>query len=421
MTTGRDGSSSPRLGAEFWRLWASSGLSNLADGILKVVLPLVAVSWTRNPALVAGVSVAFTLPWLLCALPAGVLVDRVDRRWAMATANAVRAAVVGGLALIGVFGGQPILLLYVAAFLIGTAETVYDTSAQSFLPQLLPRTLLSRANSRLFTVELVTNQFAGPPLAGLLATSGVLLSFAVPGGLWLGAIALLLFIRPRGRPQQASSAAFGADLAEGLRFVWQVPLLRRFAFIGGSFNLLSNAVFAVFVLFAVGPGSPMGLTEAGYGVLLTATAVGGVVGSLIAEPVVRRFGRPAAIIGGFVGGAILVGIPALTADPWLLGAVFALGAACIVLSNVVLMSLRQRITPDRLLGRVTSAIRLVSWGTMPLGALLGGLLADILGLHAVFVLCGVAALGVATLTFSVRESHLVEAEARNPEAGDDGS
>jgi MFS family permease len=163
----REGEEPDRLGLPFWQLWSASTLSNLADGLVKVALPLVAVTLTDSPGLVAGLTLAVTLPWLLFALPAGVLADRVDRRIAMVTANVVRGAAVAVLAVAVLLGlessAAAIWALYAVALLLGTAETVYDTSAQSILPQVVPRDRLPRANGRLIAAELTANEFVGPP------------------------------------------------------------------------------------------------------------------------------------------------------------------------------------------------------------------------------------------------------------------
>lgn len=176
------------LGVNFWRLWSATAVADLADGVLKVALPLVAATLTDSPALVAGVGVALTLPWLLIALPAGVLVDRVDRRAAMVICDGVRIAVLMALvaAVAAVFGS--IAVLCGAAFLLGTAETVHDTAGQAMLPQVVDRELLIRANSRQQAVALTANQFAGPPLGGLLVAIGAAVAFAAPALLWAVAL-----------------------------------------------------------------------------------------------------------------------------------------------------------------------------------------------------------------------------------------
>src|SRR5918993_4304529 len=197
--------STATLGVAFWRLWTSSALSNLADGIVKVALPLVALRFTGSPTLIAGLAFAVTLPWLLVALPAGALADRVDRRRFMLGANTVRAALLALLTLSAVAGIGSIWLLYAVALGIGVAETIYDTAAQSILPQVVPRDRLARANGRLLAAELTANEFVGPPLGGLLVAAGVVAAFVAPAALWVAAVGALLLLRggfavPRAEP-----------------------------------------------------------------------------------------------------------------------------------------------------------------------------------------------------------------------------
>jgi MFS family permease len=382
----------PQLGVAFWRLWTSAGLSDLADGVVKVALPLVAIGFTRSPALIAGLGFAFTLPWLLFALPAGMFVDRLDRRRAMLGANCVRALLLLVLVFFVAAGGRSIAALYVAAFCVGTAETLYDTSAQSIIPQIVQRDQLSRANARLYGAQLTANQFIGPPAAGLLVAAGTIAAFATPVGLWLVALGALLLVRGSFRVPREKSAGMRAEILEGLRFVWQNKVLRTFAVMVGVFNFATNGVFAVFVLYAVGHTSAMGLSKPAYGLLLTTIPIGSVLGSLIAERVERRLGKARAIAVSFLAGALLVGVPAVTASPYIIGVAFFLGGIGIIISNVVMVSLRQRMTPDRMLGRVNSCYRLVAWGTMPLGTVVAGLLGELIGLRAMFAVMGVVAL-----------------------------
>ncbi|QJW37675.1 MFS transporter [Cellulosimicrobium protaetiae] len=384
------------LGAPFRRLWSASTVSNLADGVLKVALPLVAVRYTDSPALVAGLTFALTLPWLLFALPAGALADRLDRRHAMIGANVARALLVVALAVVALVpDAGSIVALYVVAFGVGVTETLYDTSAQSILPQVVPRTALPRANGRLYAAELTANQFVGPPLGGLLVAAGAAVAFGLPGALWALAVGLLVGMPGSYRPERTTRTTLRADIAEGLRFLWHDRLLRTLALMVGGSNFASNAAFAIFVLYAVGPDSPLGLSEPAYGVLLTATAVGAFAGSFVAERVVALVGRARSLTLTVLGTTALIGVPAVTTSPWVIGAVYAVGGAGIAVWNVVTLSLRQRITPDALLGRLNSCYRLVAWGTMPLGAAVGGLLGETFGLRTVFVV--MAAVSAATL------------------------
>jgi MFS family permease len=395
----REGEEPGRLGLPFWRLWSASALSNLADGLVKIALPLVAVTVTDSPALVAGVALAVTLPWLLFALPAGALADRVDRRIAMRTANVTRAAAVAALAVAVVLGvessGAAIWALYLVALLLGTAETVYDTCAQSILPQVVPRDRLPRANGRLIAAELTANEFVGPPLGGLLVAAGIALAFATPAALWAAAVGALLLLRGGFAVPRREATTLRADVAEGLRYLWRHRLLRTLATMTGLFNLATNATFAVFVLYAVGPHSAMHLTEAAYGLLFATIAAGSLVGAILADPIIRRLGRSRSLALGILGGVGTVGIAAVTTSPLVIAAAFLVGGVTNALWNVVAVSLRQRITPDRILGRINSSYRLVAWGTRPLGAAAGGLLGQLLGLRAVFAVA--AALILATL------------------------
>src|SRR5688572_2188861 len=183
------------MGRPFWTLVMSSGMSNLADGVFKVALPLLAIRYTRSPALVAGVQLVQTAPWLLGALHIGAVVDRIDRRRAMILANAVRAAFVVGPAMLIALDAGGLWLLYAAAVGTGVAEVFYDTAAQSMLPSLVSRTRLDRANGRLFAVELGAQEFAGPPLGGLLVAVALAVPLAASAGLWVVAVAALTFLR----------------------------------------------------------------------------------------------------------------------------------------------------------------------------------------------------------------------------------
>ncbi|WP_229795638.1 MFS transporter [Saccharothrix coeruleofusca] len=389
------------LGAPFWRLWASSGLSNLADGLVKVALPLAAAHATRSPVLVAGVAVVTTLPWLLFALPAGALVDRVDRRWAALGANTARAALAGVLAVAAAGGADSIWVLYAVALGVGIAETVHDTAAQSVLPALVPSEALPRANGRLFAVELTTNEFAGPPLAGLLVATGTTLAFGAPAALWCAAVAALWSVRGGFRTDRREPTALRADIAEGLRYLWRDRLLRTLAVTGGVFNFARGAVGAVLVLHAVGPGSAMGLSDTGFGLLLTAMAAGGLAGSLVAERVAGALGRTGSFALAVLAGTAMAGAPAVTTQPLPIGAAFFAGGMGVVVWNVVALSLRQRTTPDRLLGRVTSGSRLLLWGSLPLGAAAGGVLGQAFGLRAVFAASALLTLGLLTGVLAV--------------------
>ena len=391
--TSMEESSRPPLGRAFLALVTSSGASNLADGVLKVVLPLAAVRVTQSPGLVAGVLIASGLPWLLFALHAGAFVDRMDRRRVMIGANLTRATLVAIPAVTFATGSGSIGWLYVAAFGIGMAEVMHDTAAQSLIPAIIPRDSLSRANGRLFAVELSANQFVGPPFGGFLVAASVAIAFLVPSMLWMAAVGAVLFVRGNFRPERTGGrSTVGADIGEGLRFVFRHRTLRRLALITGVFNLASTAAFAVIALYAVGESSAMGLTDPQFGVLIATLAVGSVLATFVIDRIERRIGRAWCIRTGLVGMTGLVAMPAVTTNVALIGSAMFVGGFTMILWNVPAVSFRQSVTPNHLLGRMTSAYRLVAWGSMPIGAAAGGIIGEAFGLRAVFASAGVLAL-----------------------------
>ncbi|WP_136517418.1 MULTISPECIES: MFS transporter [Cellulomonas] len=407
------GKPSPGHPPAFWWLWTSSGLSNAADGVLKTALPLVALRYTDSPAVVAGIALTLSLPWLLVSLPAGALADRWDRRRTMLVANAVRAGALLVLVLAPADEAASLGLLYVLAFTVGTAEVFHDTSGQSILPQVVGREHLDRANGRLYAVEVTANQFVGPPLGGVLVAAGTALALVSPALLWLLAVAALLALRGTFRPVRGDGAGpttLRADVGEGLRFLWRRPVLRTLAFMVGVSNLAEFAMMSVFVLWAVGPDSALGLTEPGYGALATAAALGAVLGSLAASQVTARLGRTLSLALCVLVAAASHAVPVLTTDVLVVAAVWAAAGAGIAVWNVVTVTLRQRLTPDHLLGRLNSAYRLLAWGTMPVGALLGGLVGEHVGLAQVFVVATALDLLLLLCLPVLRERHLRAAE-----------
>jgi MFS family permease len=380
------------LGPNYRKLWASSAAANLADGIFMVALPLMAVSLTTSPALIAGVSIAGRLPWLVFVLFAGALADRLDRRITMRNVQVMRVVVVGVLAILAAAGGLSLPLLYASAFVLGVGETLFDTAAQSIMPNIVSREQLSVANGRLYAVEMAMNQFIGPPLGGLLmavsvtlALAGSILAYA------LAALGLAVMVGTFRAAHDGPRASMLADIREGMGYLLQHRVLRTLAIMVAVSNLTSAAVFAVFVIFVVAPG-PMGLDAFGYGVLMTGFAAGAILGTLTASAAERWLGRSNVLFLTVVVMSASMLVPALTSNALAVFAALAVSGAMMMWWNVITVSLRQRITPDRLLGRVNAGYRFFAWGSMPIGALLGGLVAEAFGVVAVFVAAGLGSL-----------------------------
>jgi MFS family permease len=399
------------LGANYRRLWSASAVSNLADGIFLVALPLVAARLTDSPAAVAGVAFAGRLPWLVFVLFAGALADRLDRRITMRNVELLRVGVVGALVLLAVTDQLALPALFVAAFVLGVGETLFDTAAQSILPNMVPRELLGRANGRLYAVEITMNQFVGPPLGGFLVAISVPLAL---GGSVLGfalAAAGLMLLRGNFRPERTGPpTSILRDVRDGLWYLWHQSVIRSMALMVGVMNLTATATLAILVLFVVSPG-PMGLSEVGFGIVMTGFALGAIAGSIVEERVERALGRSRTLFMCVSGIAIAAVVPALTTSAVPVTISLAVSGALGMIWNVITVSLRQRISPDEMLGRVNAGYRLFAWGTMPIGALLGGLIAELYGFEAVFWFAGIATLSLLAFRPMLTNARIEAAEA----------
>jgi MFS family permease len=400
------------LPSNYWKLWISSAASNLADGVFWVAFPLLAVQLTDSPLLIAGVAIVGRLPWLVFVLVAGALADRLDRRRTMVSVAAFRTLVAGGLAVGIVAGVVNLPILYITAFALGVGETLFDTAAQSVMPSVVQKEQLSRANGRLYAAELTANQFIGPPLGGLLAGIAIALAFFGSAVAFAVGVIGLALLRGSFKPAPSPGAtSIVGDIREGLRYLRGHRVLRTMALMVGGANLASSAAFSIIVLYVVSPG-PMDLDEFGFGVLMTAMGIGSLAGSLVAERFERRLGRSRLLAISAAVIATTIAVPGLTAQPLIVGASFALSGAFIMMWNVVTVSLRQRIVPDRLLGRINASYRLLAWGSQPIGALLGGLIGQFVGLQAVFLLAGAGSLLLLLGNRILTEEALVDAERR---------
>jgi MFS family permease len=383
----------------------ASTVSNLGDGVSAVAYPWLATLFTRDAAMIAVVAAASRLPWLLFALPAGVWTDRLDRQRLMVTADALRMvltiAVVALAMARGSVGPAAVWALAGIAFLLGSAEVLRDNAAQTILPSVVAKPDLERANGTLWTAEQVMGQFAGPPLAGLLIAASVALPFGLDA-LSFG-VAALLVSRVSLPPRAATPAQpFAAAFAEGARWMRANATVLRLAVMLGLVNLLYAGTGAVMVLYGQ---EVLGLSSAGFGLFMTAGALGGVAGGIFGPRLTERMGAQA---------GLLLSLALFAACPLVIGLTSSVTVAAVTMAvegfaslwwNIVTVSYRQRTIPAPLLGRVNAIYRFFGWGTMPLGALAAGLAVSLLeptlgrahALHAPFLIA--AAGGAALLAY----------------------
>lgn len=391
------------LGRPFAAHLSAVGLANLADGIVATGVPLVAIALTRSPQLIGLLTAAVWLPWLLLGIPAGVLVDRWDRRLTMTVALAARGVLLLGVAALALLGQLSIWWLIGLALAYGATEVFTDLAAQAQVPALVGRDAgrLQRATSRLLGVESVANGFVGPPLAGLLVAAGAAWVLGAPALVVLAAV-LVLALGLRGRyvaprPESPPTGSVVGRLGEGMTTLWRHPVLRPLLLGGGLWNFASAAFAAVIVLWMVGPGSAGGLTPQTWALVAAVMPLGAVVGSWLAARVLHRWTemRVLVVCWGVVG--LLNVLPLVWPTALGLATFLLLIAPLGVIGNVISGSIRPRMVPAHLLGKVGGASRVIGYGAMPLGAVVGGQVAALFGIPVVLV--GVASIMVLATAF----------------------
>jgi MFS family permease len=368
------------LGPAFANLFTANLASSLGDGIARVAAPLLAARLTDDPLLISGIAALALLPWLFFAIPAGILVDRIDRRHALALANGVRVALAIALFVLVATDGLTIWWLYLVTFVYGAFETVYDGAIRAIVPSIVERSNLSRANARIEGGELVVQNFLSGPFTSVLFAVSALIPLGVNAAVFGGALALAFFL-----PKAASGGQFARPVAEegapwhrqftdGYHFIIRNRMLRTLWFFSTFTGIAFTAATASFVLFVL---DTLRVPEVWFGFFMLSGAVGGIVGSVVAGPLKDRWGTGLTVaIMTTVTGAATVAIGAVPTI-----AVAAVGTAltsgAITVWNIHIMSLRQSVIPGRLLGRVHGTWRTLLWGAMPVGAILGGLLGRI--------------------------------------------
>lgn len=371
----------PPMGAGFNRLWAASTGSNLADGLGHTAVPLIATTLTDDPLLIGGIASLVFVPWLLFGVLAGVIVDRVDRRIAMAAANGVRVLAASSIAVLIAMDGLTIWWLYAAILVWGVGETIYDNATVAMVPSIVGRAGLERANSRMQASDQLVQNFIATPIAGVLFAAAIVLPVLVTGaGFLVAAVLALTLPVSAGRaavdaaaPARAPTTA-RADFREAFTYLWGNRLLRKFVLFScvvGS--LLAFAQSTMVLLFLDTLEVPVVLI----GFVTASIGLGGLVGALTASSLVARFGRGPVMLGSTLVGTAALVLTGLAPNVWVACVAYAISAGGISVWNVPWGALRQDIVPGRLLGRVTGLNRSIVWGSFVVAGLLGGLVSRI--------------------------------------------
>jgi MFS family permease len=390
------------LGQAYRRLLWANTISSVGAGVYVSALPLLAYTVTRDPRLIALVSASAFVPWLVWSLPAGVIVDRSDRGVLMWRSQVVQGLIIAMIAVLLLVHAVDIALLILLGFLLGSAEVFFSNAAQSVLPELVPAADLPKANGNLQVSLTVGETFAGPPLGSFLFAVSRVLPFGLNAFTFFGSAALLSGLPKKPKPATAH-AAMGTQIAEGLSYLLRHRLLRVVALLLGVMGFASQMGQATLVLLAV---RTLHTGTQGYGLLWTASAIGSILGGLTNPVLTRRLGMlPSLIIAMLAEAAVFAGT-GLAPDAIVAGVLFAGNGYFVTMWNVVTVTLRQRIVPGELLGRVNSVYRMIGWGLFPVGAVAGGFVAKELGYRAPYTVGGlvIALAGVVTLPALIRAS-----------------
>ena len=366
------------MGPAFNRMWAASVISNLSDGILIAAAPLLAISLTDSTVLISAIGAMVMLPWLLFAIPIGVLVDRIDRRFILAGANATRSAVVGVLAVLIATHHVSIYWLLVASFVIGVCEVAADTTSQSLIPQILEEKNFEKGNSRLQISETVIQGFVGAPISGFIYAIAIALPFFI-NSLGLAVAALLAFSIPikylqdvRKDDVEKEKKKFVADMKFGIRYLYSEKVLRRLVLTTASIGVCYSMGTATVVLFII---KELELPKQLFGVILTIQSLGAISGAFMAPRLSKKFGRSTVMTFGITSSSAVLLLQGFSPNIYIFVALATFGAFAVSQWNILLMATYQTVIPTELYGRIHGTRRTLVWGMMPVGSLLGGVLA----------------------------------------------
>ncbi len=373
----------------FVKLWSAQTISQFGDEITGLALPLVAILTLEATPFQIGLLGTFQfLPFILLTIPAGVWVDRMRRKPILISADIGRALLLTSIPVAFVGGWLTIPQLYVVAFAVGCLEVFFDVAYQSYLPAVVERDQLVEGNSKL-ELSVSASSVIGPGIAGFLVEL-VRAPFAIlfDALSYVGAVVMLLFIRRPEPPPPAHDPATGprpsmrTEATEGMKYVLRHRYLRSIAACTGTLNLFGNIGGVILLFYIV---EELGITAGTIGIIFGIANLGVLIGALSAERLARRFGMGRTIVGSaFASPLALVFVAVAPRDapiPFLIAS-GVIGAATAVIYNINQVSLRQAITPDRMLGRMNATMRFIVWGTIPVGSIVGGLLGGGIGLQA---------------------------------------
>ena len=372
----------PRMGHSFRWLLASSWVSNIGDGIALAAGPLLVASQTHNAVLVALAGLLQRAPWLFFGLYAGAIADRVDRRVLVMVADAARAVVVAMLCVVIVSGHIDITLVLVAMFLLGTAEVFADTTSATLLPMLVEKPDLGVGNARFQASFIVANQIVGPPVGAFLFAAGMVWPFLTQVVcVGMGVVLIARIATPPGGVRDTSETHIWRDIVEGVRWLFAHAAVRTLALVIFVFNITWGAAWSVLVLYSL---DHLNMGEIGFALLTTAAAVGGLVGTATFGWVEAHVPLATVMRVCLLLEVLMhLGLALTTSGTVAIALMFVFGVYAFMWGTVA-QTVRQRMVPTELQGRVGSVYMMSVFGGLVIGQGLGGAIAQVWGLTAPF-------------------------------------
>jgi MFS family permease len=369
------------LGTRFWRLWTAIAASSLGDGIFTVALPLLALRITRSPLAISGILIASRIPVVLAALPVGTLADRVNRRRLIVAIEMTRFVLLGAFGVLILLGRVNLALIYLTAFVMGGLNIAFDVVGSASLPAMVERDNLVRANAHLLNAEMTAENLVGQALGGAAFAVARSLPFIADAASLAASAALLNGAIADSKPAVAGSSAW-QDLREGLRWFLGHSLLRQLTIVIASLAFCQGIVLGLLAIYA---RQQLHLSGTGYGLLLAVAGIGTVIGGLTASRLYDRLGSgPTILVAAVIFGSAYP-ILAFTHSAVVAAGALLAQEAFVIIGNTASRSLRQRVVPAEIQGRAASANFMIVLSCVPLGALLGGLVAGAFGLRTTFM------------------------------------
>ena len=382
------------LSSAYWKQWTASAISNLGDGINFVAVPLLALSLTDDERLLSLTVFATFVPWLLLALPVGVVVDRLDRKRLLVTANLIRVGLFIAIAGAASTDRLGIWVLIALLMVVGSCEVLFDSTAQAWLPMLVDPMQLSRANGYLFAAEVVAGSLAGLAVGALLFDLAIGLPFTTNALSFLIAAVIVVTIRPINRPPEPTVSPLDGRLRSGFQWLLEHRLLKTLAAMFAVTNLGLMFGQGIFVKYAI---EELGLGGVEFGLLLAITAMGAASGGLLGHRVIGMLGLRTTIIVPYVVFGVAQVVIGVAEKVWMVAAAgFLLGAA-ITVWNVVTVTIRQREIPGDRFGRVNAVYRWLGAAASAVGVAAGGFVAYATNLRMPFLVGGAITLVAAVL------------------------